>query len=198
MINVEDLVKLATSEYVDRPKYISTIQSLLLPLENLMKLNHNMSTMLNLNTAKGVSLDLIGQILGVSRQVNFQPTDPNDSPILNDDYYRLVLRAKIAKNQWDGTKENLFSIWDVLFPENPILLVDHQNMTVTVAIVGMTDQLSKDLIANGYIIPKPAGVKYDYGFTLVENPIYAQDSNTDYLKGFDEGYWLNLSGGTNV
>ena len=82
-------------------------------------------------------------------------------------------------------------MWKNLFPENPVLIVDRQNMTVTVAVVGLVDQLSRDLISHGYIVPKPVGVRYEYGFTT--NPIYSQDLDTDWLKGFDEGYWLDFS-----
>lgn len=192
MINLNSLLNLVTSEYGDKPNYIQMLTAILTPVINISTLNHNMSVIMDLNKATGKQLDLIGQILSLPRQVNFQPSQ-DISSVLNDDYYRLILKAQVAKNQWDGTKQGLYNLWDILFPENPLLLVDHQNMTASVVVVGLNDSLSKELILAGYIVPKPAGVRYEYGFT--EKPIYSQDLNTAMLKGFDEGYWLDLSGG---
>lgn len=189
MYNIEEYLNLITSEHRDKPKYQAFVRLLLTPIVNLQILNHEMMSLINLNTATGKQLDLIGNILGLPRQVNFQPTD-GSSAILNDDYYRLILKAKVAKNHWDGTKQSLYTLWKNLFPENPILIVDRQNMSVTVAIVGLTDQLSRDLITHGYIVPKSVGVLYEYGFT--NRPVYSHDLNTDWLKGFDEGYWLDF------
>lgn len=189
MYNINDYLDLITSEHRDKPKYQSFVSLLLVPIINLQKINHEMMSMLDLNKSTGKQLDLIGNILGLPRQVNFQPTD-GSSAILNDDYYRLILKAKVAKNQWDGTKQGLYNLWANLFPNNPILIVDRQNMSVTVAVVGLSDQLSRDLIAHGYIVPKSVGVLYEYGFT--NRPIYSQDLDTEWLKGFDEGYWLDF------
>ena len=194
MINIDSLKGLVTSEHGDKLNYMSFISAMLLPLKNVSDLNHTMSTYLNLDKVVGKGLDLIGQILGLSRQLPFQPVE--NSSILDDDYYRLVLKAKIAKNQWRGTKEGLYELWGNLFPENPLLIVDNQNMTCQVVVIGLNDRLSRELILADYIVPRPAGVRYDYGFT--DKPIYAQDMNTEYLKGLDEGYWLDLSGGLDV
>lgn len=192
MIDIQKLKDLVTSEYSEKPNFMSLLSLLLTPVQNVADLNHNMSIMMDVNTATGKTLDLIGQIVGVSRQLNFQPSG-GISSLLDDDYYRIVIKAKIAKNQWDGTKEGLYTIWENLFPSNPVLIVDGQNMTCSVVVVGLNDSLSRELILADYIVPRPAGVKYNFGFT--DNPIYSQDLDTDYLKGFDLGYWLDLTGG---
>lgn len=194
MISIDSLKNLVTSEHSDKLNYMNFISAMLSPLKNVSNLNHSMSTYLNIETVEGKGLDLIGEILGVSRQLRFQPSE--NSAILDDDYYRIILKAKIAKNQWRGTKQGLYTLWENLFPKNPVLIVDNQNMTCQVVVIGLNDQLSRELIINDYIVPRPAGVRYDYGFT--EQPIYAQDMDTQYLKGLDEGYWLDLIGGLNV
>lgn len=189
MYDLNTYLNLITSEHRDKTKYQAFVRLLLTPIINLQNLHHSMMSMLNLDTSTGKQLDIIGGILGLSRKVNFQPTG-GESPILDDDYYRLILKAKVAKNQWDGTKKGLYDLWENLFPHNPVLLVDRQNMTATVAVVGLTDQLSRDLILHGYIVPKPVGVLYEYGFT--DRPIYSQNLDTEWLKGFDEGYWFDF------
>lgn len=190
MMDLQDYLNLIPSQHRDKSKYIAFLTLLLTPFINVSKINEEIKLLLNLDTATGTILDMIGKILVLPRLVNFQPSD-GSSPILDDDHYRLILKAKVAKNQWKGTMDDLYNMWDNLFPNNPLLLVDRQNMTASVVVVGLNSTLERELITNGYIVPKPAGVRYDYGFT--EEPIYSQDMNTEWLKGFDEGYWLSFT-----
>lgn len=188
MINVSNLLNLITSEYTECVKFKSLLQMVLQLVQNVANLNHEMSTFLNLDTAEGKTLDMIGSIVGIPRQVDFQPSE--DSSILTDEYYRVIIKAKIIKNQWDGTIEGLYNLWGKLFPDNPIFIIDGQNMTAQVAIFGFSNTLYQELITHEYIIPRPSGVKYFYGF--VEDVTFAFDLNTEYLKGWDLGKWLNL------
>lgn len=185
---IENYLNLITSEYRDKTKYIQWMTVLLQPFVDIRESASIIKDCLNLNYSTGDQLDMIGEILGLSRQVNFQPSE--HSSILDDDYYRIILKAKVAKNQWDGTKENLYSYWRVLFPENPLILVDRQNMTIQATVIGLNDTLSQELISHGYIIPKPAGVGMEYAFEY--RPLFAQDFDTEWLKGFDEGYWAQF------
>lgn len=188
---VTDYLNLLTSQYRDKPKTISFLTTLLTPFLDIQKLNDSIKYMLNLNNSEGAQLDIIGEILNLPRQVNFQPTDGSSS-VLDDYHYRLILKAKVAINQWKGTKSELYDYWKVLFPDNPLLMVDNQNMTISAVVVGLNSDLERDLIMHDYIIPRPAGVGMIYIFT--DKPIYAQDLDTDWLKGFDEGYWFSFTG----
>lgn len=188
MIDVDNLTKLITSEYVNSPKFTRMVSLMVGLVKNVADLHHAISIMMNLDTASGKTLDLIGDILGLPRQVNFQPSV--SSAILNDDYYRIILKAKVIKNQWDGTKEHFYEIWRVLFPNNPIFMVDNQNMTANILVLGLEDTLSHELITHGYIVPKPAGVKYLYGF-LSDPPYFAFNTDNDLMKGWDLGNWVN-------
>ena len=188
MIDIQALSNLITSEYSNCPKFKGLLQILLGLVKNVATLNHNMSTLLDLNKASGVILDMIGSIVGVSRQVDFQPT--NASSIMDDDHYKVLIKAKIIKNQWDGTIEGLYDMWSILFPDNPVFIIDGQNMTAQVAIFGLSDTLYQELITHEYIIPRSSGVKYFYGF--VDDITFAFDLDTNLLKGWDLGKWLNL------
>lgn len=188
MIDTNNLINLITSEYKDCSKFNSLLQVLLGLVKNLSTLHHQMSTIMNIEIASGKTLDMIGDIVGVPRQVNFQPS--TSSAILDDNHYRMVIKAKIIKNQWDGTLGGLYGLWGRLFPENPIFIIDGQNMTAQVAIFGFSDTLYQELVTHEYIIPRPSGVKYFYGF--IDDVTFSFDLNTDLLKGWDLGKWLNL------
>lgn len=190
MNSIDFYLNLLTSQYSNKNKILRFLTLWLRPIQNIKTCANSMYQYFNLDTAVGKQLDMIGEILVLPRTVNFQPSN-GISPVLDDDHYRLILKAKVAKNQWKGTIKGLQDIWEVLFPNNPVLIVDGQNMTCSVVVIGLNDSLERDLITHDYIVPRPEGVKYIFGYTT--NPLYAQDMNTDWLKGFDEGYWLDLN-----
>lgn len=190
MNSINFYLKLLTSQYSDKNKILRFLSLWLTPIQNIKECANSMYEAFDLNKAVGKQLDMIGEILVLPRTVNFQPSG-GISPVLDDDHYRLILKAKVAKNQWKGTIKGLQDIWEVLFPNNPVLIVDGQNMTCSVVVIGLNSSLERELITHDYIVPRPEGVKYIFGYTT--DPLYAQDMNTDWLKGFDEGYWLNLN-----
>lgn len=159
-IDIQYYLNLVTSQYATKPKFMAWLKVLLTPFVDAIKLNNDIKTAFNLNTAIGAQLDLLGKILVQDRQVNFQPTD-GSSPVLNDYYYRMILKAKVVKNQWKGTITNFYSFWNVLFKGQPlqIYLIDNQQMDpVAVIWSSSVTQMVQDLLANNYIIPKPAGL----------------------------------------
>lgn len=188
-VDLNFYLDLVTSEHSTKPKYMAWLSVLLTPLIDAIKLNEDVKKAFDLNTAIGAQLNIIGKWLEQPRQVDFQPTDGSSS-VLNDNYYRTVLKAKVVKNQWKGTISNFYSFWNVLFKGQPlqIYLVDNQDME-PVAIIwsSSVDQMMQDLIANNYIVPKPAGL----GLT-----VRRIDSDTTFgffgteSTGFDTGtFW---------
>lgn len=188
-VDLNFYLDLVTSEHSTKPKYMAWLSVLLTPLIDAIKLNEDVKKAFDLNTAIGAQLNIIGKWLEQPRQVDFQPTDGSSS-VLNDNYYRTVLKAKVVKNQWKGTISNFYSFWNVLFKGQPlqIYLVDNQGME-PVAIIwsSSVDQMMQDLIANNYIVPKPAGL----GLT-----VRRIDSDTTFgffgteFTGFDTGtFW---------
>lgn len=159
-VDLNFYLDLVTSEHSTKPKYMAWLSVLLTPLIDAIKLNEDVKKAFDLNTAIGAQLNIIGKWLEQPRQVGFQPTDGSSS-ILSDNYYRTVLKAKVVKNQWKGTISNFYSFWNVLFRGQPlqIYLVDNQDME-PIAIIwsSSVDQMMQDLIANNYIVPKPAGL----------------------------------------
>src|SRR5690606_18608931 len=116
------------------------------------------------------------------------PANSSQSPILDDENYRLILKAKIIQNKWRGTKKELYNFWSQYFPSNPILIQDNQDMTMNVQVVGMTG-LKKELVENGYIVPKPAGVRVNHVFA--DEPVFAYDFDTEFLGGYGRGAWAS-------
>lgn len=177
VIDVDYYLRLITSEHANKPKYVSWMRVLLTPFVDAINLNKSIKSAFFINTAVGVQLDTIGKWLGLSRQVDFQPSDGSSS-ILNDKYYRMALKAKVVKNLWKGTIEDFYNMWQILFngEDLQVYLADNQNMDYVVVTWDSTtqDSMISDLLRNGYLIPRPAGLGILYS-----------DVDSDEIFGFD-------------
>jgi hypothetical protein len=176
---------LLTSEYRLAPNLNAWLQDLLSPLNDTTNMITGMTEAFDLSYAEGVQLDVLGQIAGVSRTVGFQPSH-GVSPILDDATYALLIQATIAANQWDGTEEALYPIWAQLFPGGSITIVDLQNMSCDIVLTGTFTSIIQDLIVNGYIVPRPEGVEYEYVFG--DFPIFGTDESNSFIAGVDLGH----------
>lgn len=177
---------LLISQYVNSPKLNALLYVLLKKFDDVSECLVKFDTAFDLDSAVGPQLDALGAIAGASRTVNFQPMG-GVSPVLDDNTYRIYIKAKIAQNQWDGTITSLFTIWKYLFPSGSIIIADNQNMTATIFLSGSFTSIIQDLITNGFIVPRPEGVEYTYDFA--ELPAFGFDLDNSYVAGFDVGKW---------
>lgn len=180
-------LNLFTSQYkVQSKKFMLWAQKAWQPLDDLSNCLSFIGSDFDLDYAVGNQLDAIGQLVGQSRTIGFQPTSSGDSPTLDDTTYRLLLKARIAQNTWDGKISSLYVIWKTLFPGGKIIINDNQNMTATIIVAGSFTSIIKDLIFNGYIVPRPEGVQYSYATGTL--PIFGADRNDTYIAGADLGH----------
>ncbi len=177
---------LRTSQYVLPPKFNQFLYVLLKKFDDVSQALVRMDTALDLDAAAGDGLDKLGATVGAFRTVGFQPRD-GVSPVLDDASYRIYIKAKIAQNQWDGTIDSLYPIWQTLFPGGTIVIIDNQNMTVDLTLTGAFTSILQDLITNGYIVPRPEGVLYNYLFGTL--PFFGFGSSPGFIAGFGTGHW---------
>ncbi len=177
---------LITSEYQNSPNYLALVTALLKPISDTSNLLAGLDSAFDVDTAVGAQLDILGSIVGASRTVGFQPSD-SISPVLDDDTYRILIKATVARNQWDGKTNSLYPIWQVLFPSGKIVIVDNQNMTVDITLTGAFTSIIQDLISHGYIVPRAQGVLINYHFGTL--PMFGFDRQDSYIAGFDTGNW---------
>ena len=174
------------------PKTNAFLQFLLQKFDDVSQCLISMDLAFDLDFAVGAQIDALGKIVGAGRIVGFQPTG-SVSPILDDATYRIYIKYKIVANQWDGTIPGLYNAWREIFtPASPplsILIADQQNMTADVIVTGASSTILIDLVNNGYIVPRPEGVLYNYGFGSL--PVFGFDRNDAYQAGFDLGKWSN-------
>lgn len=179
-------LSLLTHQYQGAPNLIAWLTTCLQPVLDAGVTFSQMVNAFDLDSAIGPQLDVLGQLVGANRTVGFQPSG-GVSPVLTDPVYRVYIRAKIAQNQWNGSIDSLYSLWPTLFPGGTITVIDNQNMTATIILSGAFLSIYQDLITNGYIIPRPEGVLYDYTFATL--PILGFDQNNTFVAGFDIGHF---------
>lgn len=216
-MNADDYTSLITSEHNDKPLFMAVVVALCQGLVDVGNRNIGLPDDFDLDGAVGVQLDAVGLWVGISRVLPIPitgvyfswddttltgwesgiwqgPFDPSSGlTSLPDDQYRLLLRAKIAANHWDGSLQAAEAIWNFLFGGSPEIIVqDNQDMSMTVAFYGPPlSAVQQALLLGGYFPLKPSGVRVNYyGVPVDANPLFAWDVNSPELQGWGTGSWV--------
>lgn len=216
MASTDNYTGLITSQYRDKPKYMAMIEATAQPLVDTMNLLASMPGKFDLDLAVGDQQDAVGEWVGISREVatplagvyfafdtdgvGFDqgvwkgPYDPDSGVTsLDDETYRLLMRAKIGANRWDGTLSGSAAILAAIFTgDTHVFIEDNQDMTMTIGVSGqIPSALFLALLSGGYIPIKPATVGVDVTVvTSVDGaPIFGFDMDNEFVAGFDVGAW---------
>lgn len=183
-------LKRITSWHNTRPRYLDTLALLTQPFIDGQNTLAGLSVDFDLDTAVGVQLDTVGLWVGVGRVV-----DSPDAGVItmDDDSYRMVLRAKIQANHWDGTMEELPGIYASLSPSlgATIFAVDNFDMTMDVFVSGtQLTPLMRSIIATGLLDIKPEGVRVrNHIISSDTGKLFGFDIDNDFIAGFNQAVW---------
>ncbi|MDD9238258.1 DUF2612 domain-containing protein [Enterobacter roggenkampii] len=219
---------LITNYHAGKPLFFQHVDLSTRPLTDVSTSLNSLITAFDIDTAVGVQLDILGEWIGRSRIVSVPisgiyfsfdtdglgfdqgvwqgPYDPDSGyTALSDETYRVILKAKIAINNWDGTNDSLPQILDTALTGSGLRMqiVDNQDMTISIWVFPEVDisDVSLELIAaikQGYLTVKAAGV---WGGSIeipaVETPsegnrFFGFDMDNEYIAGFDDGAWGKL------
>lgn len=215
MADISDYLGLITSEHSDKPKYMAMLEAVLGPMVDALNASAQLPADFDLDQAIGAQLDVIGLWVGISRRVNTPlvgvyfafdiagvgfdqgvwkgPFDPDSGVVeLDDETYRILIRAKIGANRWDGTLNGSKAILDLVFSgATHVFLQDNQDMSMTIGVSGEPPSaIALALLTGGYIPIKPEGVRVDYYIvTTIDAPLFGLDVTNEYIAGFDQGSW---------
>ena len=200
--NLEATVTLSVQPFVDDQNVLDTLVGLF-----------------DLDLAVGSQLDAVGARVGRSRylitplpnvyfswdtaglgwdqgywQGPYHPTQGVTA--LDDTTYRILLRATILVNSWDGTVAGAVAALALLFndtytPGTRLFIYDGMDMTMVVGVVGTTPPpIFSGLLTQGEINLKPVGVGVSYLKSSVSGtPMFGYDIENDYISGWDVGSW---------
>ena len=166
---------------------MQTVKVLLTASDEIFALAVSMDDEFDIDHATGVQEDVLGEFVGAERTLPYQPRK-GISPELDNAAYRKLLLAKIAKNQWKGGIYDIKELWNALFGKG-IIIQDNQDMSIDVLAIGINDQITKEMVQQGLIVPKPQGVRVNYYFA--DRAVFGYDIETDTIKGYDHADWTN-------
>lgn len=187
MAVIDTYLDLITSQHRGRERFMRVVEILLRTSDDIFEAAIYLDDEYDLDNATGVQEDVLGEFVGVQRTLPYQP-DKGISPVLDNEAYRNLLRAQIAKNQWKGGIYDIKELWNSLFG-NGIIIQDNQDMTIDVLTIGIYDQITKEMVRQGLIVPKPQGVRVNYYFA--DRAVFGYDLETDTIKGYDHAEWMN-------
>ncbi|WP_338571479.1 DUF2612 domain-containing protein [Pseudomonas canadensis] len=91
---------------------------------------------------------------------------------LSDELYRLVIKAKIVRNNGDATIENILDGMNFLLPTAEVLRVtDGEDMSFSIEFYGQITNLERFALLNAKLVPKPQAVRFNgflEGFGMFE------------------------------
>jgi len=208
MSELTDYTDLVTSAHNDKPNFLAVLAAVLQPFVDEINTLESIPEMFDLDVAVGDQLSTVGQWIGLGRSLKvpiggiyfsfdtagsgfdqgvwFDPGDPVEGAIsLDDDNYRLMLRAKIAANLWDGSLGDANTRLSALFTGGSVRVIDNFNMTMTVEVTGTAPSvLFSQLVAQGYLQFKPAAVGLLTSINVlfnqsVENVLFFESAEED-------------------
>lgn len=240
MPSIDYYTDLITSEHRLATKFKAMVQKMVRYNTKIDTVILNLVESFDIDNAHSHQLDILGDCVGVSRTLNFEPTpagtgeiisptvsemaednqeesvytihktptavnlketdiiqgysstEMNDEPLITDEVYRIMIKAKIIQNIWKGNVLDLYTMWDALFPENlGIQIQDLQDMSYNIVLLGNYTGIMRELILHGYIIPKPQGVRINMlSFISLDGlPIFAYDYKTLNYYGYTS-HWI--------
>lgn len=146
----------------------------------------------DVDTVIGEELDIIGRIVGVPRPIlraaefdvfgylgNDSYTNYNISPYigdgeavdapLNNDLYRKLVKAKIARNISDGTADSIIQLVEIIIGVKVTALVSNVDKSFDIGVASTLDNTTLYLIENFDLIPRPQGTRIGEIFVLPIN-----------------------------
>jgi hypothetical protein len=219
---VTQYTNLITSEHADKSKFVATVTASVQGWADITALENQIPLLYDVDNAVGEQLDIIGQWVGVTRNLKLSiagiyfafdtanvgfdqgiwqgPYDPDTGLVqLPDTHYRILIKATILNNVWNGTTDHAYTLANSVFQifGYSLFIEDPSNLTMNLGLVGQgaPDALTLALFTGGYLNIKPAGVHISSYFTqFTPGPLFAFDLNDGVkFSGFDLGTWAKVT-----
>ena len=174
------------AQYADKPKITQWLDIIPTMSLQLVDVAEQVRTSYDIDNATSYELDVIGRIVaqprdfesyisvtalylgsndanlgGTNAQLKSSSSIISDS--VSDEIYRILIKAKIAKNNSDGTLESVLSSVNFI-TDTEISSITEGDMSFGINFADEIDELSRFLLTTFDLIPKPQGVQF-LGFT---------------------------------
>ena len=182
-----DVWQTVLDQYANSPVITSTISSLFSAIDQTGNIDDFFDKVLNINTATGYGLQVLGRIVGISNVIPYtvipasfgfsQATGSltfgegafysgatsTTNYTVSDDVYRLLIKAKAAANISNGSILSLNNILSILFPNRGNAYVtDDGNMSMTYTFLFALSPIEVAIVTQSGVLPVPSGVSCTY------------------------------------
>lgn len=168
-------------QYKNKPQLMALIDAWNGQIQELEEVLYGLSTSRSISSAFGYQLDLLGQLLGKSREGR------------TDEEYRIVLLAKVAQNISRGTPEDVIGVFKILTSSSQVQLADGYNGEVYLLADHPLTQDQINIILREMDSVVPAGVRVNALGSFDPDDSFAY-AGTDIAKGFSSIYDLSKGG----
>lgn len=185
--------------------------------KDVIDASSDISNSYSIDSNSGRQLDIIGAIVDQDRtvtdsialpafemnddgDVEFGDTEAQMSPRsvaddsdLSDDYYRYIIRSKIAKNNGSAEIDSILTAVNAAIPGlNATRLTDGEDMSFSIEFYGNIDEIARYLLTSVDVVPRPQGVKFN-GFLEGANMPEMNDSG-DFEFGDESAEMVGFIG----
>lgn len=174
------------AQYADKPKAVAWYNITPNMAQPLSDTFDAVRMSYDIDTAVGAQLDVIGRIVVIDRGFeSFVVFDPDTyfggsgdacqfggidsqfesvgevlSQEVSDAIFRVLIRAKIAKNNNDATLDGIASALSFITESSPIRIVDNENMTMSVSFGSELTDIERFVFNTFDVVPRPQGVRF--------------------------------------
>lgn len=174
------------AQYADKPKTVAwynitpTVAQPLFDTFDAVRMSYD------IDTAVGAQLDVIGRIVVIDRgfeslvvfepdtyfggegdacqfggiDSQFESTGMMVGEEVSDTIFRVLIRAKITKNNNDATLDGIASALSFITESSPIRVVDNENMTMSVSFGSELTDIERFVFNTFDVVPRPQGVRF--------------------------------------
>lgn len=161
--------------------------------------------MYDIDTNIGAQLDIIGRIVVLNRDfisniqlfpglfaeddgdqcgddVNaiFSETSTDTDSVMNDEIYRIAIRAKIFKNNGDASIESILEAFSIIAPDVAyVQVLDTEQMSFAIEFAGDITPLQQWALFNINLVQKPQGVQF-LGFSNISDEVLFNDDERQF------------------
>jgi hypothetical protein len=215
--DISEYLDLITSEHNQQPKFVATVSAIVQPVADNKELLKQAYTYYDIDTAIGVQLDAVGEWVGRTRFVSLPNVffslgvaglgfsegslqGPFDSGTyqtkLDDNHYRILLKAVILNNIWDGSIPDAYAMWDILLAGQTglrLLIQDSGQLSMILALERIStapiDAVLQAMFSTGELSIKPAGVFISTYIVqnTVNQPLFGLGVQNASIAGFGTG-----------
>ncbi len=102
-------------QFREKTNILAVINVFSRQLDELMRVNEELTAIVDIDTARGKNLDMLGDIVNISRREAYILLNRDISVVINDEMYRNVLRFQALKNNSHATyadiMKGLYLLW---------------------------------------------------------------------------------------